>query len=62
MNIELNDIVITKKSHPCGCNEWQVIRTGVDYKIKCSKCGHIVMLSREKLNKAVKEIKSDRTN
>jgi len=46
----------TKKQHPCGCKEWQVIRAGADYKIKCSGCGRIVMLSYEDLKKRVKRV------
>lgn len=56
MDIEVKDIIITKKPHPCGCNKWEVIRVGADFKIKCTNCGHIVMLDRTKLIKAVKEI------
>ena len=57
-NYNLGDIVKTKKQHPCGNNEWEVIRIGVDFKLKCLKCGHIVMLHREKALKAItKKIK-----
>ena len=51
MIFELGDKVVTKKSHPCGCNEWEIVRTGADYKLKCLKCGHIVLLSSEKLKR-----------
>ena len=44
--IRLGDIVRTRKPHPCGCDEWTVIRTGADIKIKCSGCGRIVMMDR----------------
>ncbi len=55
MDYQINDIVYTKKPHPCGSHEWEVIRVGADFKIKCLKCGHIVMLSRVKFEKAVKK-------
>ncbi|MDO5435100.1 MAG: DUF951 domain-containing protein [Clostridia bacterium] len=45
--IRLGDIIKTRKPHPCGCDEWKVIRTGADIKIRCSKCSRIVMLDRE---------------
>lgn len=45
--IRLGDIIRTRKAHPCGGDEWTVIRTGADIKIRCHKCGHIVMLDRE---------------
>lgn len=47
-NIHLGDIISTRKTHPCGSNEWTVIRTGADIKIRCSGCGRIVMMDREK--------------
>lgn len=56
MNYELNDIVIMKKGHPCGTNEWQIIRTGADIKIKCLKCGRTVMMPRIEFNKKVKKV------
>ncbi len=55
---KLNDIVIMKKTHPCGGNEWQIIRLGADIKIKCLTCNHIVMLSRLDFNKKIKTIKN----
>jgi len=45
--IRLGDIVTTRKPHPCGSNEWTVIRTGADIKIRCNKCARIVMMDRE---------------
>ncbi len=45
--IMLGDIVRTRKSHPCGGDEWTVIRTGADIKIRCNRCGRIVMMDRE---------------
>lgn len=50
------DIVTTKKPHACGCSTWQVLRTGADYKLKCEKCGHVVLLDSIKFHKAVKRI------
>ena len=45
--ITLGDVILTRKPHPCGGNEWTVTRTGADIKIRCSGCGRIVMLDRE---------------
>ena len=47
MNFEsilLGDVIKSRKPHPCGSDEWTVIRTGADIKMKCSGCGRIVML------------------
>jgi len=58
LDFSIGDIVITKKNHPCGGNEWEILRIGADFRIKCVKCGHTLMLSRTKFEKAVKKIKS----
>ncbi len=42
----LGDVVMMKKPHACGANEWTIIRVGADIKIKCNHCGRIVMLDR----------------
>ena len=42
-----------KKPHPCGSKEWEVTRIGVDYKLKCIKCGKTVTLPREKALKVI---------
>lgn len=44
---ELGDTVVMKKPHACGTNEWTVIRTGADVKIRCKACGRIVMMDRQ---------------
>ena len=58
MNTEFNigDIVEMKKGHPCGNNQWEVIRVGADIKIKCCGCNRIVMIPRVKFIKEVKKI------
>lgn len=54
--MKLHDIVITKKPHPCGGREWEIVRTGADYKIKCLTCGRQVMLTKDQLLKSAKQI------
>lgn len=46
----------TRKQHPCGSRQWEIIRVGADIKIKCLGCGRIVMLPRPKFEKSVKKI------
>ena len=49
MNIyEVGDVVETKKHHPCGSKLWEITRIGVDFKLKCKGCGHVIMIEREK--------------
>ncbi|MCX7883482.1 MAG: DUF951 domain-containing protein [Caloramator sp.] len=55
-NFNLGDVVQTRKGHPCGSSEWEIIRLGADIKIKCLGCGRIVMLPRPKFEKSVKKI------
>ena len=52
----VGDIIETKKPHPCGSTQWEIIRTGADVKIKCVTCGRIVMLSREEVEKRTKRL------
>lgn len=59
MEVKVGDRVLTKKNHPCGSNEWEVIRTGADVKIRCVKCQRVVMLDIEDFKKRVKSIKSN---
>lgn len=56
MEYRLNDIVLMKKVHPCGNSEFEIIRLGTDIKIKCVKCGHVIMLPRVELNKKIKKV------
>ncbi len=52
----LGNIVEMKKGHPCGGNEWEIIRLGADIKIKCVNCGRVVMIPRIEFNKKIKKI------
>ena len=58
MDYKLGSIVIMKKQHPCGSNEWTIIRVGADIKIKCNNCGRSIMLSRIDFNKKLKKVVS----
>lgn len=53
---QLGSIVIMKKDHPCGTNEWEVTRVGADIKIKCINCGRSIMMSRIEFNKKLKKV------
>lgn len=57
MDIQVGNIVKLKKQHPCGSHEWEVLRIGADFRIKCSGCGHQIMIPRKTLEKSVKEVK-----
>ncbi|MDD2625672.1 MAG: DUF951 domain-containing protein [Tenericutes bacterium] len=49
-------IVVMKKQHPCGENRWEVIRTGIDIKLRCTKCDRIVMINRVDFEKRLKKV------
>ncbi len=57
-NYKVGSVVVMKKQHPCGSNEWEITRVGADIKIKCLNCGRSIMLSRIDFNKKLKKIKS----
>ena len=56
MDVRLQDILVMKKAHPCGSKEWLVLRTGMDFRLRCQGCGHEVMLPRFKAEKNIKQI------
>lgn len=53
---KLGDIVVMKKAHPCGTNEWTITRVGADIKIKCCNCGRSIMMPRIEFNKKLKKV------
>ena len=53
---DIGSLVIMKKGHPCGTNEWEVIRLGADIKIRCTGCNRVVMMPRIEFNKKIKKI------
>ena len=56
VHYEVGDIVRMRKTHPCGSDQWEITRTGIDFRLKCLGCAHYVLLPRPKFEKAVKEI------
>jgi hypothetical protein len=54
LKVCLGDVVHLKKAHPCGGNEWQVVRLGADIGIKCLTCGRRVLLERSVFEHRVK--------
>ncbi|MGB2799231.1 MAG: DUF951 domain-containing protein [Dehalococcoidia bacterium] len=56
MEIKVGDVVQLKKKHPCGSDQWQVIRVGIDIGLKCQKCNQRVFLERGVFERRVKAI------
>lgn len=53
---ELGDIVLMKKVHPCGSSEMEVIRMGMDIRMKCVGCGHSILIPRAKFEKNMRKV------
>jgi len=56
MDINRGDKLIMKKQHPCGCNQMLVLRSGMDFKLRCVKCGREFMVPRVKAEKNIKKV------
>lgn len=55
MEYKVGDIIKTKKKHPCGSEEWRILRVGADFRLECVGCGHQIMLSRAKMQQNIKK-------
>ena len=58
MEYEVGDIVKLKKQHPCGSQEWEILRVGADFRLKCMGCGHQIMMPRRQVEKSTRELKN----
>ncbi len=56
MDIRVNDILEMKKQHPCGSKQFLVLRSGMDFKLRCTGCGREVMVPRVKAEKNIKKV------
>ena len=56
---KIGSIVVMKKQHPCGTNEWEITRIGADIKIKCLNCNRTILIPRIDFNKKLKKIISE---
>ena len=54
---EVGDVIRMKKPHPCGSSEWEILRVGADFRLKCQGWGHQVMVPRRLVEKNTKEIR-----
>lgn len=56
MKVEKGDKLVMKKKHPCGSDIMIVLRSGMDFKLKCEGCGREFMVPRSKAEKNIKSI------
>ena len=57
MDLNVGDTIKLKKPHPCGSSEWEILRTGMDFRLKCKGCGHQIMVTRKLVEKNIKPAK-----
>jgi hypothetical protein len=57
MDLNVGEIIKLKKPHPCGSSQWEILRTGMDFRLKCQGCGHQIMISRKLVEKNIKQVK-----
>lgn len=53
----VGDIVKLKKKHPCGSYEWEILRVGADFRLKCLGCDHMIMIPRTQVVKNTKDLR-----
>ncbi len=54
MDFKIGEVIKMKKPHPCGANEWEILRVGMDFRLKCRGCNHQVMVPRKLVEKNFK--------
>lgn len=59
MDVRVGDVVKLKKPHPCGSFEWEVLRTGIDFRLRCTGCSHQIMVPRVQIEKNIKAIRRE---
>ena len=56
MDIRLGDVLELKKNHPCGSRTFEVLRIGMDFRLRCTGCGHEMMIPRLKAEKNIRKV------
>ena len=59
MDVQVRDILTMKKEHPCGSRQWLVLRSGMDFRLRCLGCGHEIMTPRSKAEKNIRKVFRD---
>lgn len=56
---EVGDVVTLKKKHPCGSQDWEILRVGADFRLKCAGCGHQIMMPRKLVEKNTRKLQKN---
>lgn len=59
LDLKLGDIITTKKNHPCGSHDFEIMRVGMDFRIKCMGCDKQIWIERRNLEKRVKKVQRE---
>ncbi|MBQ1264222.1 MAG: DUF951 domain-containing protein [Oscillospiraceae bacterium] len=59
MDVQVKDVLVMKKEHPCGSREWLVLRSGMEFRLRCRGFSHEVVLPRSKAEKNIRQIRRD---
>ncbi len=62
MDVRLHDLLTMKKTHPCGAKEMLVLRTGMDFRLRCTGCGREFMVPRHKIEKNIRQVTHQEEN
>ncbi|MDR7463799.1 MAG: DUF951 domain-containing protein [Armatimonadota bacterium] len=55
VKLNVGDVVRTRKAHPCGSDQWEIVRLGADVRIRCMGCGRSVLMPRVKLERRIRQ-------
>ncbi len=61
MDVRVGDRVEMKKPHPCGEKRFEVLRVGMDFKLRCLGCGHEILAPRSRIEKRIRKIITENT-
>ena len=59
LDVKVGDILVMKKNHPCGENKFLVLRSGMDFRIRCLNCKREMLVPRNKIERNIKNIIRD---
>ena len=56
LELRLGQVVTLKKVHPCGSAQWEVVRLGMDVRLRCQGCDRYVLFPRSQLERRVRSV------
>ena len=62
MDIRVGDVLEMKKQHPCGTKQFTVLRSGMDFRLKCNGCSREFLIPRSKAEKNIRKVIRENEN